>query len=118
MLELKNIRKAFGDCVANEDVSFVVNTGTIHAIVGENGAGKSTAMKIVYGFYNADRGEILLDGNRHTQKTTRPSQPLGRFTAFHAGRHETVRKHHLGAEPTAVNLDWKAAKDIKHFRMT
>lgn len=62
MLELKNIRKAFGDCVANEDVSLTVHKGTIHAIVGENGAGKSTAMKIVYGFYNADSGEILLDG--------------------------------------------------------
>lgn len=62
MLELRNIKKAFGDCVANEDVSIVVHTGTIHAVVGENGAGKSTAMKIAYGFYNADGGEILLDG--------------------------------------------------------
>ncbi len=62
MLELRNIHKAFGDCVANEDVSLVVHNATIHAIVGENGAGKSTAMKVVYGFYNPDRGEILLDG--------------------------------------------------------
>ncbi len=63
MLELRNIKKAFGDCVANENVSLTVHKGTIHAIVGENGAGKSTAMKIAYGFYNADGGEILLDGN-------------------------------------------------------
>ncbi len=63
MLELRNIRKAFGDCVANDDVSLTVHKGTIHAVVGENGAGKSTAMKIVYGFYNADSGEILLDGS-------------------------------------------------------
>lgn len=62
MLELKNIKKAFGDCVANENVSLTVRKGTIHAIVGENGAGKSTAMKVVYGFYNPDEGEILLDG--------------------------------------------------------
>ncbi|NOT47258.1 MAG: ABC transporter ATP-binding protein [Acidobacteria bacterium] len=62
MLELKNIHKAFGDCVANDDVSLVVHRATIHAIVGENGAGKSTAMKIVYGFYNPDGGEILLNG--------------------------------------------------------
>jgi simple sugar transport system ATP-binding protein len=41
-----------------------VNTGTIHAIVGENGAGKSTVMRIAYGFYNADSGEIIVDGKR------------------------------------------------------
>src|SRR5215510_812678 len=63
MLQLKNIRKVFhGDCVANDDVSLMVHTGTIHAIVGENGAGKSTAMKIVYGFYNPDQGEIIFNG--------------------------------------------------------
>jgi ABC-type uncharacterized transport system ATPase subunit len=62
MLELKNIRKTFGDVVANESVSLTVHKATIHAIVGENGAGKSTAMKIVYGFYNPDEGEILLEG--------------------------------------------------------
>jgi ABC-type uncharacterized transport system ATPase subunit len=62
MLEVRNIKKAFGDCVANEDVSLVVKRGTIHAIVGENGAGKSTIMKIVYGFYRPDSGEVLVDG--------------------------------------------------------
>jgi simple sugar transport system ATP-binding protein len=62
MLELRNITKTFGNVVANNDVSITVHTGTIHAIVGENGAGKSTIMRIAYGFYNADSGEILLDG--------------------------------------------------------
>ena len=37
--------------------------GTIHALVGENGAGKSTAMRVAYGFYKADGGEILIDGS-------------------------------------------------------
>ena len=64
MLELKNITKTFGSVVANNDVSITVHPGTIHAIVGENGAGKSTIMRIAYGFYNADDGEIWLDGNR------------------------------------------------------
>ncbi|HTH39114.1 MAG TPA: ABC transporter ATP-binding protein [Pyrinomonadaceae bacterium] len=62
MLELRNITKTFGSVVANNDVSFGVQKGTIHAIVGENGAGKSTIMKIAYGFYRADSGEIFLDG--------------------------------------------------------
>lgn len=62
MIELRNITKTFGDVVANNDVSFTVTKGTIHAIVGENGAGKSTVMRIAYGFYNADCGQILIDG--------------------------------------------------------
>lgn len=61
MLELRNITKTFGSVVANNDVSISVKKGTIHAIVGENGAGKSTIMKIAYGFYRADSGDILVD---------------------------------------------------------
>jgi simple sugar transport system ATP-binding protein len=62
MLQLKNITKRFGAVVANDHVTITVEPGTIHAIVGENGAGKSTAMRIAYGFYTADSGEILIDG--------------------------------------------------------
>lgn len=61
-LELRNITKRFGDVLANDQVNIEVEAGTIHAIVGENGAGKSTAMRIAYGFYTADSGEILVDG--------------------------------------------------------
>lgn len=77
MLELKNIKKAFGDCVANEDVSLTVHKGTIHAIVGENGAGKSTAMKIVYGFYTSDGGEISLNGRAVTIRNPHDAIALG-----------------------------------------
>ncbi len=62
MLQLRNINKSFGNVLANKDVSIDVKRGTIHAIVGENGAGKSTIMRIAYGFYSADSGSILLDG--------------------------------------------------------
>jgi len=64
MLELRNITKTFGDVTANNDVSIKVTKGTIHAIVGENGAGKSTIMRIAYGFYSADSGEIYVDGKK------------------------------------------------------
>ncbi len=77
MLELKNIKKTFGDCVANEDVSLKITKGTIHAIVGENGAGKSTAMKVVYGFYNPDGGEILVDGKPVTIRNPHDAIALG-----------------------------------------
>src|SRR5215217_7748277 len=62
MLELRNITKRFGGVVANDDVSIKIEKGTIHAIVGENGAGKSTVMRIAYGFYTADSGEIFVGG--------------------------------------------------------
>src|SRR5947199_7273893 len=62
MLELRDITKRFGDVLANDRVSLAVTPGTIHAIVGENGAGKSTAMRIAYGFYAADAGDVIVDG--------------------------------------------------------
>jgi len=77
MIELRNITKTFGDVVANNDVSFSVTKGTIHAIVGENGAGKSTIMRIAYGFYNADSGEIFVDGNRVDIRTPHDAIKLG-----------------------------------------
>jgi general nucleoside transport system ATP-binding protein len=61
-VELRRIDKHFGAVHANRDVSLGITAGSITGIVGENGAGKSTLMSILYGFYEADRGEILIDG--------------------------------------------------------
>ena len=61
MIELRNITKRFGAVLANDQITIKVAPGTIHAIVGENGAGKSTAMRIAYGFYTPDSGEILIN---------------------------------------------------------
>jgi general nucleoside transport system ATP-binding protein len=77
MLELRNITKHFGDVLANDHVNIKVEPGTIHAIVGENGAGKSTAMRIAYGFYTADSGEILVDGQVRTILTPHDAIALG-----------------------------------------
>ncbi len=77
MLELRNITKHFGNVVANDHVNIKVQPGTIHAIVGENGAGKSTAMRIAYGFYKADEGEILVDGQVHQIETPHDAIALG-----------------------------------------
>ncbi len=77
MLELRNISKRFGSVLANDGVSVAVRAGTIHAIVGENGAGKSTAMKIAYGFYRADAGEILVDGRVQPVHTPHDAIALG-----------------------------------------
>jgi simple sugar transport system ATP-binding protein len=61
-VELRHISKRFPGVIANKDVSLKVETGTVHALVGENGAGKSTVMKILYGMQRPDSGEILVNG--------------------------------------------------------
>ena len=63
-IELRNISKSFGAVRANSNIDLVVRKGTIHGIVGENGAGKSTLMSILYGFYQADEGDVLINGKR------------------------------------------------------
>ena len=77
MLELRNITKTFGSVTANNDVSINIEKGTIHAIVGENGAGKSTIMRIAYGFYTADSGEILVDNKPVSIKNPHDAIALG-----------------------------------------
>ena len=61
-VELRRIDKRFGAVHANRAVDLTVRAATVHGLVGENGAGKSTLMSILYGFYQADGGEIAVDG--------------------------------------------------------
>src|SRR6266850_1383970 len=110
MLELRNITKRFGEVLANDRVSFSVTPGTIHAIVGENGAGKSTAMRIAYGFYTADSGEILINGQVHQIRTPHEAIGLGNrmgHQQFNPGGPKTGAENNgLGAGPgNAVSLD-------------
>ncbi len=68
-VELRDIHKTFGPVYANKGLSMTVPSGTILGILGENGAGKSTLMKILSGFIQADRGEIILNGQAVTIKS-------------------------------------------------
>jgi simple sugar transport system ATP-binding protein len=61
-LEFRGVSKRFGSFYANRGLSFQVRAGTIHGLIGENGAGKSTAMKALFGIYPIDEGEILIKG--------------------------------------------------------
>lgn len=63
-VRLRSITKRFGTVLANDAVDIDIQEGTIHAIIGENGAGKTTIMEILYGFYQANSGEIELHGKK------------------------------------------------------
>src|SRR6185436_13275510 len=119
MLELREITKRFGDVLANDRISFKVAPGTIHAIVGENGAGKSTVMRIAYGFYTADSGEILVNGEVRDIRSPHDAIALGIGMVhqhFMLVEPMTVAENIvLGSEPgNAAALDLKkAAAEIR-----
>jgi ABC-type uncharacterized transport system ATPase subunit len=73
-VRMRGITKRYPRVVANDGVDLDVRDGEIHAIVGENGAGKSTIMKILYGLTPPDSGEILLWGERLDEH--RPSDAI------------------------------------------
>ncbi len=76
-IELIGINKSFGAVKANRDINLVIERGTIRGIVGENGAGKSTLMSILYGFYQADSGDIKVNGKPVSIKTPNDAIALG-----------------------------------------
>ncbi len=76
-VEMHHIDKRFGAVHANRDVHLSVAAGTVHGIVGENGAGKSTLMSILYGFYQADAGQIEVEGKPALIQGSRQAIALG-----------------------------------------
>ena len=118
-LDLRGITKRFGAVLANDHLNITIASGTIHAIVGENGAGKSTAMRIAYGFYTADSGEILVNDQVRGIRAPRDAIALGIGMVhqhFMLVRPMTVTENIvLGEEPgSAIALDLrKAAASIR-----
>jgi len=76
-VELRHISKRFPGVIANKDVSLKVQSGSVHALVGENGAGKSTVMKILYGMQRPDSGEILVNGKEVSFKSANEAIETG-----------------------------------------
>jgi ribose transport system ATP-binding protein len=77
VLEVRGLRKAFPGVLALDDVDFEVRRGEVHALLGANGAGKSTLIKIIAGLYQADAGEIRIDGRPVELRDTQTARELG-----------------------------------------
>src|SRR5262245_65116729 len=117
IIEMHGITKRFGAVVANKGINLHIPANTIHAIVGENGAGKSTIMKILYGFYTADEGEIWIDGVTREIRTPHDAIALGLGMVhqhFMLVPPMTVLENIvLGAEPgSAAKIDFKRAEEL------
>lgn len=114
-IELRDIVKRFPGVVANDGVNIAVRPGTTHALIGENGAGKSTVMKILYGAQRPDEGQIIVNGVEQTFKSPKDAINVGIgmvFQHFMLADNLTVWENVvLGAEPgTRFRLDAGAAR--------
>ncbi|MFV2045914.1 MULTISPECIES: ABC transporter ATP-binding protein [Metabacillus] len=76
-IEMQDIVKKFGSVVASDSVNFSVKKGEIHALLGENGAGKSTIMSMLSGIYKADSGTIAIHGKTCQIRSPKESMELG-----------------------------------------
>lgn len=112
-IELRDITRVCGTVRANDGVNLRVQGGSIHAIVGENGAGKSTAMKILFGQMLPDRGEILIRGERRRWRSSADAIASGIGMVHQhfmlAGNHTAVENILLSAGKSFV-LDRASAR--------
>lgn len=76
-IHMRNITKAFPGVIANDKIDFAVEKGEIHGLLGENGAGKTVLMSILYGLYKPDEGEIFVDGKKVEIDSPRTALRLG-----------------------------------------
>lgn len=77
MLDVMNLSKRFPGVLAVDDVSFQVYKGEVHVLIGENGAGKSTVMKMITGLYPIDSGHLRLDGEDYLPQNVAHASSLG-----------------------------------------
>lgn len=85
-IEAQSLRKVFGDFVAVKQIDLTIHYGEVYGLLGANGAGKTTMIKMLCGLLEASRGRISLAGQRHNLRSSEVRQKLGymsqRFTLY------------------------------------
>ncbi len=121
IIEMSDIKKNFGEVKAVKNGCFNLKKGEIHSIIGENGAGKSTMMKILYGMYHYDAGNVFIGGEKLHKYTTKDAIAKGIgmvHQEFMLVDELTVLENIiLGFEPEkglVIDFD-KAKKNIQHY---
>jgi len=121
VLEAKNISKYFGTITALENVNLTVKEGECLGVVGDNGAGKSTFMKVLSGLYKPSGGSLFFNGNKEILNSPKDSQNLGLEMVYQdlalAGNLPIGENIFLGREPTKKFgflklLDYKKIKEL------
>jgi ribose transport system ATP-binding protein len=112
ILELRNISKRYGGATALSDVSFDVRRGEVHGLIGENGAGKSTMMKLLAGVFNDYDGEMRLHDKPVRFASPRDAQIQGIgmvYQELSTFQHLTVAENLFGRrQPTQAGIvDWR-----------
>jgi simple sugar transport system ATP-binding protein len=126
LLEVRDISKYFGNVIALKDISTIVNAGQVTCVLGDNGAGKSTFIKILSGVHRHSEGELLVGGEPTTFTSPREAKDAGIATVFQDLATVPLmaiwRNFFLGSEPTVGagplrRIDIKKAKRIMHDEM-
>jgi simple sugar transport system ATP-binding protein len=104
LLEVRNVSKYFGNVVALKDVSVSVGSNEVTCVLGDNGAGKSTFIKILSGVHTHDEGQLLIDGEETHLGSPREAKERGIATVFQdlatVPLMSIWRNFFLGSEPT------------------
>jgi simple sugar transport system ATP-binding protein len=104
LLEVEKISKFFGSVLALQDISAYVNGGEVTCVLGDNGAGKSTFIKILSGVHQQDEGRLLVDGESMRFSSPRDARAAGIATVYQdlamVPLMSIWRNFFLGAEPT------------------